>query len=74
MVRESDHSVASSAGIKNEWNCTFTPPTRVRGVNRENFTFTCLCLVKSLIGMLGDKRRVLILTLLTAALPLAVCC
>jgi hypothetical protein len=27
LGHESDHSVASSAGVKNEWNCTFAPLT-----------------------------------------------
>jgi hypothetical protein len=36
-VREADHSVPSSAEIKNEWSYTPTPPTCLHGVERGSF-------------------------------------
>ena len=37
---ELDHSLPSNAEVKNEWSCTSTPPIRLHGVDRDNFTFT----------------------------------
>jgi hypothetical protein len=30
--READHSPTSSAGVKNAWSCTSTPPLHIHGV------------------------------------------
>jgi hypothetical protein len=44
--READHSLPSSAEVKNTWSCTSTPPVPSwRGAqlkHRDNFTFTHL--------------------------------
>jgi hypothetical protein len=37
--REVNHLLPSSATIKNEWSYTFTPLTRLHGVDEENVTF-----------------------------------
>jgi len=36
---EFDHLSPPSAEAKNEWNYSSTPPLRLHGVDRENFTF-----------------------------------
>jgi len=40
---EINHSAPSSAEIKNEWSCTFSPSVVLLGVDRENFPFLYLC-------------------------------
>jgi hypothetical protein len=48
-VSESDHTLLSSAKVKNEWNHTSPPSIRLHGVKRDKFTFnyftytTCVC-------------------------------
>ena len=37
---EADHSLASSANVKNEWSHSSIPPVCLHGVDRENFTLT----------------------------------
>ena len=37
--READLTPTSSAEIKNEWSCTYTPDIRLDGADRDNFTF-----------------------------------
>ena len=36
---ELDHSPISSEEFKNEWSCDSPPPIRLRGVDRDNFSF-----------------------------------
>jgi hypothetical protein len=36
--READHSLLSSAEVKNEWSYTSTPPIRLRGMARSEST------------------------------------
>ena len=37
--REVNHSSLPSADVKTGWSCTSTPPTRLHGIDRENFKF-----------------------------------
>jgi hypothetical protein len=37
--REVNHSSLPSADVKTEWRCTSVLPTRLHGVDRENFKF-----------------------------------
>jgi len=40
LEREVDHSHPSSAEVKNEWSHNSSSPTCLRGLDRDNFTFT----------------------------------
>jgi len=42
QVREVDHSPPSSDEAKNECSYTSTPPIRLHGLDRDNFTFSVL--------------------------------
>jgi len=39
LGHEFDHPPASSANIKNEWQCTSTPPLGIYGADRDNLIF-----------------------------------
>ena len=41
------HSSTSSANVKNEWNYTSVTPIRFYSVDRENFTFYLICIIRS---------------------------
>jgi hypothetical protein len=57
-VREADHSLPSSAEVKNAWSYTCIPPIRLHGVvlslnkHRDNCTST----IQFLVGKLARKR------------------
>jgi hypothetical protein len=40
VERDADHWPLSTAETKNEWSYTSTPPTRLHGVHKNNFTVT----------------------------------
>jgi hypothetical protein len=47
LGREVDHLPASSAEVKNEWNCTAFPPVCLRVMYRDTFTFhLCVCIFR----------------------------
>jgi len=52
---EVDHSLPSSAEVRNEWSYAFTSPTFLHVVERDEFICTCVVNVKycSSIGVVG---------------------
>lgn len=40
-----DHSLPTSADLKNEWSYTSAPPICLHAVDREDFTLTFCCII-----------------------------
>jgi hypothetical protein len=56
--RKVNHSPPSSVEVKNEWSYTFTPPLRLHGLDRDNFTVLALTFVHSVLTLSDtDKKR-----------------
>jgi hypothetical protein len=55
--REFDHSPPSSAEVKNEWSYASTPPVRLRGVERDNFSCTFHFTVKEHLFLAQTSRN-----------------